>query len=65
LRISKSGICSNNNNPRPKDAQALFHKLREENASFEEQKVALLNWYNKNKGLQIQEELVGILRAVN
>jgi thiol-disulfide isomerase/thioredoxin len=51
--------------PRPKDAQALFHKLREENANFEEQKVALLTWYNKNKGLQIQEELVEILSSIN
>jgi len=43
--------------PRPAEAQALFHKLKEQNRSFEEQKIGLQQWYNENQGLAVQTEL--------
>lgn len=43
--------------PRPKGAQDLMNQLKNENAEFEKVKVELQNWYNHDKGVQIQNEL--------
>lgn len=43
--------------PRPVEAQALYKALTERNADFEETKITLQNWYNKDKGQSIQSEL--------
>ncbi|MDA3615122.1 thioredoxin family protein [Polluticaenibacter yanchengensis] len=48
--------------PRPKDAQDLFLKLKSEQADFETQKVQLQNWYNNNKGIDIQNEITALLK---
>lgn len=48
--------------PRPKDAQALHYRLRENNTDPEEAHIALQDWYNKDKGQQIQEELNDLLK---
>lgn len=48
--------------PRPAEAQALFHKLKEQNMTLEEQKIGLQQWYNVNQGLAVQTELA---HAVN
>lgn len=47
--------------PRPKACQELFNQLKEENADFETQKIALQNWYNTDKGVAIQEELAKVI----
>lgn len=44
--------------PRPKGAQQLMDKMKAENADFETTKIALQNWYNKDKGVSIYSELI-------
>lgn len=51
--------------PRPEGAQDLMNRLKAENADFEKIKVELQNWYNNDKGCQIQRELKEILTSVN
>ncbi|MBC9813616.1 thioredoxin family protein [Crocinitomicaceae bacterium CZZ-1] len=48
--------------PRPAGAQSLMNRLKEENAEFERIKIELQNWYNANKGKEIQEELKKMLQ---
>lgn len=43
--------------PRPTECQALFQKLKEEDADFSVIKEALQHWYNNDKGLSIQKEI--------
>lgn len=43
--------------PRPSEAQALFHKLKEQNLTLEEQKIGLQQWYNENQGFALQTEI--------
>lgn len=43
--------------PRPVEAQQLYKELVARKAEFEEMKVVLQNWYNKDKGQSIQQEL--------
>lgn len=43
--------------PRPAAAQALFHKLKEQNMTLEEQKIGLQQWYNENQGMAVQREI--------
>ena len=47
--------------PRPKDCQVLYSKLTLQKAAFETVKVELQNWYNTNKGTDIQKELIEII----
>lgn len=47
--------------PRPNDCQTMYLALKAEKASFDSVKVQLQNWYNANKGLDIQKELIGLL----
>lgn len=47
--------------PRPKDCQTIYQPLVAEKAPFEKIKVELQNWYNANKGQDIQKELIGLL----
>lgn len=47
--------------PRPEQAQKLFLELKASNADFEQQKIALQEWYNENKGVDIQKELKSLL----
>lgn len=49
--------------PRPAGCQEVFDKLKEEGADFEQQKIALQNWYNNDKGVSIQQELLEKFRA--
>ena len=48
--------------PRPKNAQELFNALKEKNASFEEQKEAVQVFYNNDKAVSIQSEIVAKIR---
>jgi hypothetical protein len=47
--------------PRPIECQKIYLNLKEIDASFDEIKIALQNWYNKDKGLSIQNEMVVLL----
>jgi len=47
--------------PRPANAQELFLSLKEKNADFEQQKIALQEWYNENKGSDVQKELISLV----
>ncbi len=48
--------------PRPVDCQKLYNTLMAEKADFERVKTELQVWYNANKGKDVQEELVRILK---
>lgn len=50
--------------PRPAGAQDLMNRLKEENADFERIKVELQNWYNQDKGKEIQNELKTLLKKM-
>lgn len=50
--------------PRPAGCQAVYNELKERNAGFEEVLTAVQNWYNSNKGQEIQEELTKLLNEV-
>ena len=51
--------------PRPEPCQQIYLEMKEKNAPFEEQKVALQNCYNTDKGETIQKELLELLRKSN
>lgn len=44
--------------PRPVDCQKVFDQLKTKEADFEQQKIALQNWYNEDKGVSFQRELL-------
>lgn len=46
--------------PRPEPCQVIFIELKKRNADFEEQKVALQNWYNSDNGQTIQQEFLQV-----
>lgn len=47
--------------PRPEACQKVFLEMKEKNADFEATKIALQNWYNDNKGKDIQDEILSLL----
>ncbi len=47
--------------PRPKDCQTLYSSLNARNATLDTIKLEIQNWYNKNKGVDIQNELNELL----
>jgi hypothetical protein len=50
--------------PRPKDCQVIYTQLSKEKAPFDKVKVELQNWYNDNKGRDIQTELYSLLANI-
>lgn len=48
--------------PRPAPAQALFEKLKAEEADFELQKEELQKWYNADAGQAMQQEIIELLK---
>ncbi len=48
--------------PRSKQGTELFNELKEKNADFEAQKIALQDFYNKDKGKGVQDEVVKLLK---
>lgn len=48
--------------PRPADCQKLYDTLTAEKADFEKVKTELQIWYNLNKGKDLQEEIVELLK---
>ncbi|HQQ92944.1 MAG TPA: thioredoxin family protein [Bacteroidia bacterium] len=49
--------------PRPKPAQDLAIALKAQNASKDEKGLAIQKWYNADKGLHLQQELLALVRA--
>ena len=47
--------------PRPAECQELYTKMHASEASFEEVKIQLQNWYNEHQGVEIQEEIAALL----
>lgn len=50
--------------PRPKEAQNLYLEMRDNNLDFNDQKIKLQQWYNKDKGQSLQSEMDLHLHAV-
>lgn len=50
--------------PRPAGAQEMMMQLKKEAAEFEKIKLELQNWYNQDKGKEIQNELKEILKSL-
>lgn len=50
--------------PRPASTQELYNRLKEGQAPFDTVKVELQNWYNQNKGKDLQEELLEVLASI-
>ncbi|MFT3748900.1 MAG: thioredoxin family protein [Agriterribacter sp.] len=48
--------------PRPKKGQELYLSLKERKADFEETKVAIQNYYNDDKSLSTQKEIIALLK---
>lgn len=48
--------------PRPVSAQALVDALMKENVDLETKALRLQDWYNKDKGVQMQQELMEFLK---
>lgn len=47
--------------PRPKELAVIHAKLKADNADFDTINQTLQQWYNQNKGIDIQQEFVEIL----
>lgn len=47
--------------PRPAPCQSIYLEMKERGADFEEQKITLQNWYNKDKGRTLQAEFKKLL----
>lgn len=50
--------------PRPKECQIVYNELHDQNADLEALKIALQKWYNADKGVSMQKELIAILEKV-
>lgn len=48
--------------PRPKVAQQLVNELKAANVDYDTLSTELQNWYNKDKGVELQRELLQLLR---
>jgi hypothetical protein len=51
--------------PRPAECQALMIKNKKAALSMDEQKQALQKWYNKDKGISMQKEIIDLLKAIS
>jgi len=47
--------------PRPAECQEIFLQMKAENADFKTQKITLQNWYNKDNGQSIQQEIADLI----
>jgi hypothetical protein len=50
--------------PRPKECQNLMLSLKETDLSAQEKKAELQKWYNKDKGVSIQQEITALLKEL-
>ncbi len=51
--------------PRPQGCQELHQTLKAQEVTFEELKTGLQQWYNADKGVSIQEEIVAQLQSLS
>jgi len=51
--------------PRPADCQNMYAGLIKENADFDKIKTEIQNWYNANKGKDIQNEMRVLIENIN
>jgi len=51
--------------PRPQKCRELHHALKAQEVTLEELKTGLQQWYNTDKGVSIQEEIVDQLKALS
>jgi len=51
--------------PRPRHAQQLVNELRAAHTEYETLSIQLQNWYNKDKGVELQEELLQLFRSIS
>jgi hypothetical protein len=49
--------------PRPAGCQLVYDDLKATNAGFEQMKTALQKWYNTDKGVSLQEELLAAIEG--
>jgi hypothetical protein len=50
--------------PRPAGCQQLYASLLARQADFEQIKIGIQTWYNTDKGVQLQQELVALLNGI-
>ncbi|MES2828105.1 MAG: thioredoxin family protein [Bacteroidota bacterium] len=50
--------------PRPRKCQELYNQLKAEHADSEETKKQIQGWYNQDKGVSFQEELLAALLKI-
>lgn len=50
---------------RPAECQLLYNRLLEEHVEMEQKKIALQKWYNEDKGVSLQNELLLIFNKLN
>ena len=50
--------------PRPAECQALYTRLLKDHVEMEQKKIALQQWYNTDKGVSLQQELITILSPI-
>jgi hypothetical protein len=50
--------------PRPKVAQQLVNDLKASNVDYDTLNTQLQNWYNKDKGIELQRELLKLFRGL-
>ena len=50
--------------PRPTECQNLMLKLKESDLPAQDKKAELQKWYNADKGLSIQKEIVALMKGV-
>jgi hypothetical protein len=49
--------------PRPKELGIIHAQLKAENQTFDVINKTLQNWYNQNKGIEIQSELLAMVQS--
>lgn len=47
--------------PRPANCQAIYNKLMEQKTTLENVKITLQKWYNNDKGVEIQQEILPLI----
>ncbi|GAA4318252.1 thioredoxin family protein [Mucilaginibacter gynuensis] len=51
--------------PRPKRCQALYDRLKNNQEEDGKLHIDIQNWYNKDKGISFQRELLGLMKKVS
>ena len=49
--------------PRPQQLEAIYLELKNKNENIEDMKTILQKWYNEDKGKEIQEEIMELIKA--